>query len=56
MEAKNINTQKAKLIFQIDEAEHKLAIKPNSLLDGSYTNKILSKVYVKDIEVKNLRA
>lgn len=56
MEAEKLQREKSTLILEIEEAEQKLAMEPNSMLDDSYATKVLSQLYIKDPVAKEVRA
>jgi len=56
VEAERLKREKSKLINEIVEAELKLSLEPNSMLDDSYATEVLSHLYVKSDKAKAIRA
>ena len=56
MEAERLQREKSALILEIEDAEQKLAMEPNSMLDDSYANEVLGQLYLKDPAAKEVRA
>ena len=56
IEAERLQKEKAKLKDEVEEAQQKLTLEPNSLFDDTYANEVLSQLYNKSEIAKSIRA